>query len=133
MYLAISSMLERFGKAQLVTIGVEQMKESLAPFGIPRGRFGVEAVSDRPFIQGVHVQDVKDDASPPRPLPGSRLRDQVEVTWTEMKARERSVFTAGMESESERAIEMNGTRHVVGRESYGADRGNRRCCPAERR
>src|SRR5207237_3667305 len=44
--------LKRFRKAQLVAVGVEQMKVSLAPFGITRGHFGIQALCDGPRIHG---------------------------------------------------------------------------------
>jgi hypothetical protein len=44
-----------FRKAQFVAIGVKQMKVSLAPFGIMRSCFGIQALGDRSRIHGVHV------------------------------------------------------------------------------
>src|SRR5205823_10931815 len=56
-------------EAQLMTIGVRQMEEALAPFGVAWR--GVRTIADRQHagVERVHVGMIKDDAPPPRPAP----------------------------------------------------------------
>src|SRR5262249_23228811 len=112
---------QRLGEAELVTIRVGQVEEALAPFGIARRRVRTVARRHDAGMQRVDVGMVEDDASPPRPRPLGRLRDQIEIARSGPKARKRGVGAAVDHIEPQHAIEADRARHVVGGERDGAD------------
>src|SRR5450759_5508576 len=79
---------QRPGEAEFVTIGIGQVEESLAPFGIARRRIWAVAGRDHSRMEGVNVGLAEDHASPPRPLTLGRLRDEIEIACSRPKARE---------------------------------------------
>src|SRR5262249_10626834 len=116
-----SLITQRLGEAEFVTIGVGQVKEPLAPFGVARR--GVRAIAGRDHarMERVDVGMVEDDASPPGPRSLGGLGDQIEVARSGPKARKRGVFAAIDHLKSQHAIEADRARHVVGGERDGAD------------
>ena len=80
--------LQRPGKAELVTIGIGQVEEPLAPFGIAGRRLWAIAGRNHSRMEGVNVGAVEDHASPPGPLALGRLRDEIEIARSRPKARE---------------------------------------------
>ena len=77
---------QRPSKADLVTIGIGQVEEPFAPFGIARR--GIWAVARRDHFRMEGVGVVEDHASPPGPLSLGRLRDEIEIAGSRPKARE---------------------------------------------
>src|SRR5262245_45694191 len=116
-----SLITQRLGEAEFVTIGVGQVKEPLAPFGVARR--GVRAIAGRDHarMERVDVGMVEDDASPPGPRSLGGLGDQIEVARSSPKARKRGVLAAIDHLKSQHAIEADRARHVVGGERDGAD------------
>ena len=112
---------QRPSKAELVTIGIGQVEEPLAPFGIAGRRIWAVARRDHSRMEGVNVGVVEDHASPPGPLSLGRLRDEIEIAGSRPKARECCVLTAVNDLKSQHAIEADGPRHIVGGERDGAD------------
>src|SRR5208337_616887 len=64
---------------------------------------------------------VEDDTSPPRPASLGRLGDKIEIATSSPKARKRCVVATVNDLESQHAIEVDGTRHVVGGQRDGTD------------
>jgi len=112
---------QRPGEAELVTIGIGQVEEPLAPFGIARRRIWAVAGRDHSRMEGVNVGVVEDHASPPGPLALGRLRDEIEIAGSRPEARECCVLTAVNDLKFQHAIEADGPRHIVGGERDGAD------------
>ena len=72
-------------QAELVTIGIGQVEEPLAPFGIARRRIWAIAGRDHSRMEGVNVGVVEDHASPPGPLALGRSRDEIEIAGSARK------------------------------------------------
>ena len=73
-YIGVTSLgRQRPNKAELVTIRVGQVKETLAPFGISRGRVRPVPCRDYAPIERINVRIVEDHSSPPGPMPLGRL------------------------------------------------------------
>jgi hypothetical protein len=106
-------------EAEFVTIRVGQVEEPLAPFGITR----IWSVTGRDHVrmEGVNVRVVKDNTSPPGPIPLDRLGDEIEITCSSPKARKRRVLTTISDFKSQHAIEANGTWHIVGGQRDGTN------------
>ena len=100
-------------KAEFVTIGIGQVEEPLAPFGIAGRRIWAVARRDHSRMEGVNVGAVEDHPSPPGPLSLGRLRDEIEIAGSGPKAREYCVLTAVHDLKSQHAIEADGPRHIV--------------------
>ena len=64
---------QRPSKTKLVAIRVGQMKESLAPFGIPRGGVRLAPRRDDVSVERINVRIIEDHSSPPSPAPLARL------------------------------------------------------------
>src|SRR5262249_189436 len=98
---------QRPGKAELVTIGIGQVEEPLAPFGIAGLRIGAIAGRDHSRMEGVNVGAIEDYASPPGPLALGRLRDEIKIAGSRPKARECRVLTAVNDLKSQHAVEAD--------------------------
>src|SRR5262245_38670323 len=81
-------------KAEFVTIGIGQVEEPLAPFGIAGRRIWAVARRDHSRMEGVNVGAVEDHPSPPGPLSLGRLRDEIEKAGSGAKARKCGVLSA---------------------------------------
>ena len=79
---------QRSGETELVSIGVGQVEEPRAPFGVARHCVWAVAGRDHARMEVVNVGMVEDHASPPGPLALGRLRDQIEIAPSRSKARE---------------------------------------------
>src|SRR5262249_48849730 len=119
---------KRPGEAQFVAIGIGDVEIALAPLGIARRRFGAEARGNRALIKGVDIIIVEDHAAPPRPLPPRLLQAQIEELAAEAETRETCRLAAVQDLKAERAVERDGARHVMRRESDRADARNH--CPS---
>src|SRR5260370_23108021 len=64
---------------------------------------------------------VEDDTPPPRPTSLDRLDDEIEIATSSPKARKRCVVATVNDLKSQHAIEVDGTRHVVGGQRDGTD------------
>src|SRR3984893_16725539 len=116
-----SRALERPSEAQLMAVGIGNMEEALAPFCVARRRLDPVPGGGQPGIEPVHIRVVEDHAAPPRPLPPSRLRDQVHKIAARFEAREVLVFTAIQHGEPEHPVKSDRPPHVVRREGDRAD------------
>ena len=56
------------GEAEFMAVRIDQTKETLAPYGIPRRGVRLIAIGDNTRIQGIDISHVEDDATPPYPL-----------------------------------------------------------------
>src|SRR5262249_34881382 len=112
---------QRLGEAELVTVRVGQMEETLAPFGIARRSVGAVAGRDHEGMQRIDIGMVEDDTPPPGPISLGGLGDQIEIACSRAKARERSVASAVKHLEAQHAIEKHCARHVVSGERNGTD------------
>ena len=112
---------QRPGETELVSIGVGQVEEPLAPFGVARHCVWAVAGHDHARMEGVNVGMVEDHASPPGPLALGRLRDQIEIAPSRSKARECCVVATVNNLKSQHAVEADGPRHIVGSERDGAN------------
>src|ERR1700747_306157 len=112
-----------------MAVGIGNMEEALAPFRIARRRLDRVAGSDQPGIQPVYIRVVEDHSAPPRPLPRSRLCDQVHKIAAGLEAGEARVLTAIQHGEPEHLIESARTPHVVRREGDRADAFDHRWVP----
>src|SRR5262249_49232724 len=95
------------GEAELVTIRVGQMKETLAPFSVARRSVRAIAGRDHAGMQRIDIGMVEDDTPPPGPISLGGLGDQIEIARSRPKARERSVASAVKHLEAQHAIEMH--------------------------
>jgi len=105
---------QRPSKAKFVTIRVGQVEEPLPPFGIARYRVRAVAGRDHTLMESVNIRMIKDYTSPPRPTSLVRLGDEIKIATSGPKARKRCVLATVHDLKSQHAIEVDGTRHVVG-------------------
>src|SRR6266478_3844630 len=98
----------RPGETQLVTIRIRDMKKPLPPLRVARRGMRPVPGGDQTGIERIDVGFVKDQASPPRPAPFCRLRDQVEKIGACAKAGEGCVFSAMDQLKSQQLIELDG-------------------------
>src|SRR5439155_6759918 len=112
---------QRLSEAEFVAVGIGQMEEALAPFGITRRGIGPAARGNQPGMEGVDIGDVENQASPPGPLTLGRLNDQVEMIGPGAKTGERRPFAAIERLKSQHAVELDGAAHVVRGERHSAD------------
>src|SRR3984893_4940321 len=112
---------QRPSEAQLVAVGIGQVKEPLAPFGITRRGIGLDAGGHQPGMEGVDIGDVENQASPPGPSALGRLDDQVEIIGPGAKTGERRRFAAIEQLKSQHAVKLDGAAHVMRGERHGAD------------
>ena len=97
-----------------MTVRVGQVEEPLAPLGVERCRVWSVAGRDHVSMEGINVRVVKDNTSPPGPIPLDRLGDEIEITCSSSKARKRCVLATINDLKSQHAIETNSTKHIVG-------------------
>ena len=97
-----------------MTIRVGEVEEPFAPFGILRCRVWTVAGRNHARMERVNVGMVEDNTSPPRPISLGRLGDEIEIICSSSKARKRCVITTMNDLKSQRAIEADGARHIVG-------------------
>lgn len=111
----------RPGKTQLVAVRVGDVEVPLSPLGIAGRGLGVQPVAQRAVVEGVNVADVKDDTSPPRPLPVGRFAGDVQIALADAEAGKGRVGPAIDQLETQRAIERDRTGHVVSGEGDRTD------------
>src|ERR1700733_1149125 len=75
-------------ETKFVAVGVNQVEETLSPFGVAGRSSRVAPSRERTFIKSINIGDVEDHAPPPRPAPLSRLGDEVEIAHTHAKTGE---------------------------------------------
>ena len=68
---------QRPGETELVSIGVGQVEEPLAPFGVARHCVWAVAGGDHARMEGVNVGMAEDGTSPPRLTSLGRLGDEI--------------------------------------------------------
>ena len=100
-------------EAEFVAVGIGQVEEPLAPFGIARRSIGVKAGRDYSCVQAVDIGVVEDHTPPPRPGSLDWLGDEIEIAGSRTKAREGCIVAAINQIEAKHAIEANGACHVV--------------------
>ena len=108
-------------EAKFVAIRIGQVKEPLTPIGIAWWRVWSITGRDHIRVEGVNIGMVEDDTPPPRPLSFRGLCDQIEKAGSSPKACKRSAMTTMNDLKSKRAVEGDGTRHVVRGQRNGTD------------
>src|SRR5208283_2245413 len=101
------------GEAELMPVRVGEMKETLAPCGVTWRRVRLIAVRDDIGMQSVDIRHVENDATPPYPVLPFRLNGEVQVARSSPKTGERCVLAPADEFEAQRAIEADGTGHIM--------------------
>src|SRR5216683_584721 len=114
------------GEAQLVTIGIGDVEEALAPFRVARRGIRPAAGGEEAPVEPIDIAVVEDQPAPPRPAPRGRLQDQVQEIVAGAKAGETSLLAAMDDREPRNAVKSDGTRHVVRRQGDRADAGDHR-------
>jgi hypothetical protein len=71
-----------------MTIGVNDVKEALAPFGVAWRGGRLVSRRERALVKCVDIGDVENGAPPPGPAPLGGLGDQVEIARSCSKAGE---------------------------------------------
>src|SRR5262245_44118406 len=108
-------------EAKFVAIRIGQVKEPLTPIGIARWRVWSITGRDHIRIEGINIGMVEDDTPPPRPFSFRGLCDQIEKAGSSPKARKCCAITTTNDLKSQRAVESDGTRHVVRGQRNGTD------------
>src|SRR5437868_2999293 len=79
---------QRPGETELVAVGIDQVEEALAPFGVAGRRRWPAARGERAVVKFIDIGDVEDDAPPPGPAPAGGLGNEVEIARPGSKAGE---------------------------------------------
>ena len=68
-------------ETKFVAVGVNQVEETLSPFGVVRRGSWLAPRRERTFVKSINIGDVKNHAPPPGPALLSRLGDEVEIVY----------------------------------------------------
>src|SRR5580704_5189083 len=79
---------QRACETKFVAVGVNQVEETLSPFGVAGRSSWLAPRRQRTFVKSINIGDVKDHAPPPGPAPLSRLGDEVEIAHPRSKTSE---------------------------------------------
>jgi hypothetical protein len=79
---------QRPSEAEFVAVGVNQVEESLTPFGVVGHGSWLVSRCERTVVECVNIGNVEDYPPPPGPAPLGRLGDEIEIARPCSKAGE---------------------------------------------
>src|SRR6266851_8119229 len=112
---------QRPGETEFVAVGVIEVEEALAPFGVAGRGSWLVSRCECTVVKCVNIGNVEDYPPPPGPAPLERLGDEVEIARPCSKAGERRPFAAMQDLKPQRAVKSDSSWHFVGAQCDGAD------------
>ena len=124
---------ERTRKAKFVAVRISDVEETFAPFCISGFGVGFKSFGDGVMVKRVHVGDVEDGTTPPRPLAIDRLDSEIEIAGADAEAGEFVPGATVSHVEAKGLIKTYRLLHVVGGQGDSVDRFNHRLFQIGRR
>ena len=117
---------ERTRKAKFVAVRIGDVEVTFAPFCVSGLCVGFKSFGDGVTIKRVHVGDVEDGTTPPRPLAIDGLGREVEIAGADAEAGERVLGATVSHVEAKGSIKTYRLLHVMGSQgdsTYGFNHG----------
>ena len=117
---------ERTGKAKFVAVRISDVEVTFAPFRVSGFCVGFKSFGDGVTVKRVHVSDVEDGTTPPRPLAIDWLGSEVEIAGADAEAGELVLGATASHVEAKSLIKTYRLLHVVGGQgdsTYGFNHG----------
>ena len=117
---------ERTCKAKFVAVRISDVEVTFAPFRVSGFGVGFKSFGDGVTVKRVHVGDMEDDTTPPRPLAIDRLDSKIEIAGAEAEAGELVLGATVSHVEAKGSIKTYRLLHVMGSQgdsTYGFNHG----------
>ena len=112
---------ERTRKAKFMAVRISDVEVTFAPFRVSGFCIGFKSFGDGVMVKRVHVGDVEDGTTPPRPLAIDRLGREVEIAGADAEAGELVLGATVSHVEAKGLIKTYRLLHVVGGQGDSID------------
>ena len=112
---------EQTRKAKFMAVRISDVEVTFAPFRVSGFGVGFKSFGDGVMVKRVHVGDVEDGTTPPRPLAIDGLGREVEIAGADAEAGECVLGPAVSHIEAKGLIKTYRLFHVVGGQGDSID------------